>query len=877
MDHKSTTLTVDSPAPKTGELVSPETDSREATFTWQSKLGAQLHAQLKFAVVALEFGLLVVLAERFHLESQTFYRVFLLAFAGFLVHHYLPTQLKLPFFAFLSIFVTVAVVDSISTLSLTGPGAVLIALGMTLLGVCHLPIPFAARVALLLALGGAITVARANFQWFPSLEGIWPVLASMFIFRLMVYMYDLKHQSAKFSLSRGVSYFFMLPNACFPLYPIVDYKTFCSTYFNDNPITIYQTGIKWMFRGIVQLLLYRLVYQFGLLNISDVRNLGDVAEFMVATYLLYLRVSGQFHLIVGLLHMFGFNLPETHHLYYLASSFTDFWRRINIYWKDFIMKLFFYPAFFALRKLGTVRAIGVGTLLAFVATWALHSWQWFWFRGQFLLSWQDITFWTILALLVVVNAVFEALRGSRRTLSPPKFDSSARLIVGLKTMATFCVICALWALWSARSMDELWVLAESSTQASWRDVLGILLGLTALGLGGAIFGSSRAETSLGATAQNAKHPVSFWPSAIPIAIGSVMLLLTTGLSFSRNTQTGSLLYALQHDQLNSRDIDCQRRGYYEELDVARETQFMWASVNTAPPGWTDNDRLFRDRNDFIHREMIPGAVGQLCGTQATVNRWGMRDRDYSFVKPAATKRLALFGSSHEVGSGVRDEETFENIVEDELNGLVVDGHKERFEILNFSVGGYSMFEKLRLLEERAFDFKPDVVLFTVCTGDRPFILEQLANVASAGKRLPYEYLKQLFQQEYIDSELSSAMIQHRLDSHVTELYRWVFTRLGSECEQRGIQAFVIFRPAPLDGGYRDVVRRKELLDAASEAGVQVVDLNAAFDQVEDRSTLVLADWDDHTNATGHRLLADELFKQLAPLVGALNDHSQASP
>ena len=61
--------------------------------------------------------------------------------------------------------------------------------------------------------------------------------------------------------------------------------------------------------------------------------------------------------------MFGFNLPETHHLYLLASSFTDFWRRINIYWKDFIMKLFFYPSFFKLRKLGSTWALVLATLL----------------------------------------------------------------------------------------------------------------------------------------------------------------------------------------------------------------------------------------------------------------------------------------------------------------------------------------------------------------------------------------------------------------------------------------------------------------------------------------------------------------------------------
>ena len=64
---------------------------------------------------------------------------------------------------------------------------------------------------------------------------------------------------------------------------------------------------------------------------------------MLGTFLLYLRVSGQFHLIVGLLHLFGFRLPETHKLYYLAHSFTELWRRINIYWTDFMMKPVFYP------------------------------------------------------------------------------------------------------------------------------------------------------------------------------------------------------------------------------------------------------------------------------------------------------------------------------------------------------------------------------------------------------------------------------------------------------------------------------------------------------------------------------------------------------
>ena len=53
---------------------------------------------------------------------------------------------------------------------------------------------------------------------------------------------------------------------------------------------------------------------------------------------------------------------------------------------------------------------------------------------------------------------------------------------------------------------------------------------------------------------------------------------------------------------------------------------------------------------------------------------------------------------------------------------------------------------------------------------------------------------------------------------------------------------------------------------ARAAGLQVIDLSPAFDSVTDRSSLVLAKWDDHTTALGHRLLAEELYKDLVPVL-----------
>lgn len=173
---------------------------------------------------------------------------------------------------------------------------------------------------------------------------------------------------------------------------------------------------------------------------------------MVTTYLLYLRVSGQFHIIVGLLHLFGYDLPETHRRYLLAHSLTDFWRRINIYWKDFMVKLVYFPLYFRLRRKGDVTAQVAATAAVFVVTWLLHSYQWFWLRGEWLFTWPDTLFWAILGALVIVNVVVESKQ--RRKARVSGWQGHARR--GVQVAGTFTLITTLWFLWNASSL-RVWL------------------------------------------------------------------------------------------------------------------------------------------------------------------------------------------------------------------------------------------------------------------------------------------------------------------------------------------------------------------------------------------------------------------------------------
>ena len=269
---------------------------------------------LNFLVVLAQLALFAIVLRQFQIESGAFLRLALLAFAGFAVHAWLPLRLRLPFFLALSLAGIVLVLG-------VANGAWIVGIGLVLIGICHLPFAFSTRIAILLSLGIVLVAQRAQWMPAPWSEAIWPILGSMFMFRLIVYLYDLKHDNGPPAPLHALSYFFMLPNACFPLFPVVDYKTFRRNYYDADAYSIYQMGLDWMVRGVIHLILYRVVYYYLTLAPSEVHGPGDLAQYMVANFLLYLRVSGLFHLIVGMLYLFGFRLPETHHKYFLASSF----------------------------------------------------------------------------------------------------------------------------------------------------------------------------------------------------------------------------------------------------------------------------------------------------------------------------------------------------------------------------------------------------------------------------------------------------------------------------------------------------------------------------------------------------------------------------
>ncbi len=325
-----------------------------------------------------------------------------------------------------------------------------IGIGLGLFSLCHVPLSFRWRVAVLAAVAGGLAYWRAD-----ALNPFWAVLGSMFMFRLWIYLRELRRERQPVTWPSRLSYFFLLPNAFFPFFPIVDYRRFRDGFVEDRNGAVAQRGVAWILRGIIHLLLYRAVKIYLLPAPIDLIDIEYLALFLVTNYALYLQISGHFHIITGLLHLFGFDLPRTHDRYFLASSFSDIWRRINIYWKDFLTEHVFYPAFFTLRRLPKPAAIVAAVGVTFIATWLLHSWQAFWLLGEFPIATRDAALWLSAGSLVAVSSLWQyraALKGPR---GPVEVTPASALLMSLKVVGTFATVSFFWACWTVPKFPQL--------------------------------------------------------------------------------------------------------------------------------------------------------------------------------------------------------------------------------------------------------------------------------------------------------------------------------------------------------------------------------------------------------------------------------------
>jgi hypothetical protein len=866
-----------------------------------------------FALVCLELALILVVVDRFDLESKNhFFEVLCLAVGGFVIHAWLPRRMRARLFTLLSLAGIVYVLGWTN-------GAYVIGIGGGLIALCHVPAPLVFRVPLLVVAGILLAALRVQYP-----EPFWPVLGSMFMFRLIVYLFEVRQARDRAPLGHTLAYFFPLPNVCFLLFPVLDFKTFRETYYDDDDYTVYQSGIAWIVRGISHLLVYRWIKYYVLPSPHELRDGPHLALFLAANYGLYLHVSGWFHVITGLLHLFGFNLPRTHQNYFLASSFTDVWRRINIYWKDFMTKVFFFPAFFKLRRRSVPGAMGLAVLWVFVATWLLHSYQLFWLVGELPLAGKDAVLWLSVGLLAAGNLMLDVRRAAGRegvrkqvvtaeysvpstqhrvhtaeyTLpstehavtntqgpgrgvehaaagtqySAPSTQYSvlrtrcfapilSYLLISLRTLGMFALVSIFWAFWTIPNFRSYLNLPRrwDRVSAGGLMLVIVLVGLVALGVL-VQWGRERLlrwgmlPVSMSFRRSVAVHAV---------ALGLLVLAAIPQVAGQFGTSAEKMIATLRLDSYTPAEAGQVVLGYYDEITQTH----VQAGPFLGGPSTSERLRavgveyteLTQPTDDLLERELIPGWSGKAAGSPLSINQLGMRDRqDITQRKSANTCRIALVGSSVVMGYGVADDQVFKVLLGDRLNAVRAE-NGPRFELLNFGTGMSWVIHRRVLIERRVYAFEPDAIYYFAHQDELLGPVRHLAKLVARRDELPYPCLVDVVRQAGIKSGMSWGAVEARLQPFGQEIVVGMYRDLVDDCRRRSILPVWVYLPMP---GIVDVpVKSSDLVSAAEEAGFVVVNM-ANWSEGYAPADVKLSEHDLHANALGHRVIADRLFEAM---------------
>jgi hypothetical protein len=566
-----------------------------------------------------------------------------------------------------------------------------------------------------------------------------------------------------------------------------------------------------------------------------------------------------FHLVVGMLHLFGFALPETHKRYLLASSFTDFWRRINIYWKDFMQKVFYFPAVFALKRFGTTRAIIGATMFVFVLTWFLHSYQWFWLRGTWLFAPQDILFWAVLGVLVVVNSLYEIKYGRKRRLAAPTWSWRGFALIVAKTYAMFWFICVLWSFWTAESIRDWLGLWSALGGAYTREVLlfpALVLAVIALG--------SLPQTQPPADARRA---LARERAVTVISMLALIVVSVETVHTRLGAQTATLVHSLRSAHLSRLDNAKLERGYYEGLlSVDRFNSQLWEVYAKQPANWMkiESAGLKRFVDGFEQVELIPSVALATPYGALSINRFGLRDRDYAANRPAETLRVAVLGASSVMGWGVADGATFEALLEERLNREPLGSEFLRFELLNFGIPGYQPPQQLAALE-RALKLEANALFYVAAGRESSRSAAYLAEALHKKLTIPAT-LQPIVARAGITAAMDDAALAKQLRPHGRAILEAVYRAIADRSRALGVRPVWVLLPQVREGSWQE--ETPEAVAAARNAGFQVIDISDVY-KGRDIATLRLAEWDDHPNPLGHRLVAERLFRELAEAPDAL--------
>ena len=340
---------------------------------------------------------------------------------------------------------------------------------------------------------------------------------------------------------------------------------------------------------------------------------------------------------------------------------------------------------------------------------------------------------------------------------------------------------------------------------------------------------------------------SFERSAIAsVAILLGLLILIKLPASIQNSRMGRLadrvLSKIRVSNFKAEDLEALDAGYYEGL---------------RKEGSVDPSLRFRD--DFLEYDYKPNLHLSVAGLGRTTNSFGMYDREYTVEKPPHTWRIALLGDSMALGPFGHN---YESLLENRLNDSQLNPDIQKFEVLNFAVGGYRITQIMETMIEKAAPFHPDVYMVAITgVGVSHRWSFHIGHLLQRKIDLKYDFLRKVIADAHVQPSDSLETMDRKLAPFTPAVFGWCLEQMKEEASKQGARMVILLipEPVPSDLIYPQFTSARPIIE---KLGVPVIDLLDTYAASKDLLALRVSRDDVHANARGHEMVFENLYRKI---------------
>jgi lysophospholipase L1-like esterase len=263
----------------------------------------------------------------------------------------------------------------------------------------------------------------------------------------------------------------------------------------------------------------------------------------------------------------------------------------------------------------------------------------------------------------------------------------------------------------------------------------------------------------------------------------------------------------------------------------------------------------------------PNRQAFLMGVQFDTNSKGLRDREFSYEKPAGRLRIMMLGDSFTVGWGAKFDETFPKRIERMYADRGIQA-----EAINTGVGNYNTIQEVEYYLREGYKYNPDIVVLNFTFNDAEPV--PVSSPPPTILRICYSCI---FVEGRIDSVLREFGDKRDWADYYLGLYGddgqakgWLdakayIAKLAAFTKAHGTKLLIASMPELHDVQHYRLQRITDLVhEAADKNDVPFVDL-LPYVQGVPSPELWVTPPDPHPNGLAHKLFAEGIFDALEKL------------